>query len=320
LGKLVIIANQFFLTDFLLAQVSDDLDVEIIRHPSRQRGAHRSILKFVEAYAFSSSTRSWFFDSTYVQKLRAISEGDSVLIFGIENIKELKIVMRFVCAKRVSFFTWNPVLDYSQSPHFRRLHIKYLKKFPAKIYTFDSNDAREYGLILTNQVYRNVDDYFLNDGIQNIDLYFVGQDKGRLSVLMDLREKARRLGLNSHFHVVKDRRANYSIGDESLLFSCGIDYAENIRLIHRSKCLVDIVQKNQSGLTVRALEAIFFGKKLISNNTCIIDSKIYHPSRIFVLGCDDIERLAEFIDQPMVDVESDVLRLFDFIFWCRQFV
>lgn len=48
-----------------------------------------------------------------------------------------------------------------------------------------------------------------------------------------------------------------------------ISYQENLDNIRKSKCIVDVVQKGQIGLTLRPLESLFFKKKLLTNNKCI---------------------------------------------------
>lgn len=314
-----IIANQFFLSSFLLESVSQRNDVSVILHPRRRRGAHRSLLKLLEAYLGWRPGASLFFAKDYIDQLSAIGKEDHVLVFGIENIKELRIVKRFIKSPHISLFTWNPVLDYNQSAWVRRSHIRTLKGLGARIYTFDPDDASNYGLTLTNQVYRDVSEYLDGDMTPDLDIYFVGQDKGRWDELKHWMAVAHKAGLATCFHVVKDKQGHYSPQDLTQLSSGGLSYQDNIQMIRRSRCLLEIVQKNQSGLTVRSLEAAFFGKKLISNNLRMKHSVLYDPGRVFLIGHDDPNRLREFVESPFVAVAPDVLKNFDFSHWCRQF-
>lgn len=314
-----IVANQGFLTKFLISSISGRGDVNVIWHPSRRRGAHRSLIKLAEATFSRSTTSSLFFEKHYLEQLKNIGENESVLIFGVENIKELSIATRFIKSRKISIFTWNPVLDYNQAPWVRRLHIRALKKF-GKVYTFDPADAEKYGLALTHQVYRDVSEYLDEQRAPDIDVYFVGQDKGRLHSLMQWDRVIRQAGLSSHLHIVKDRNEKYSPQEAKYLKPTGLSYEDNIRMISRSRCLLEIVQKNQSGITVRSLEAAFFGKKLITNNLSMTSSPLYHPARVFLLGHDDPGQLKQFIDQPLPRVPGEQLRNYDFRYWHRQFM
>lgn len=316
---LYVIANQFFLTSFLLESVREADDVTVVLHPKRRRGAHRSLLKFVDAYLLRRSGVSLFFEREYIEKLSRIEIDDSVLIFGVENIKELLIVKRFVKSKKISLFTWNPVLDYNQSAFIRKCHVEMLKNIGWQIYTFDPGDAYDYDLKLTNQVYRDVREYLMDDVTPDIDVYFVGKDKGRFQKLKEWSLILRDAGLSTYFNVVKDKNGKYLEEDLKYLSSDGLAYEQNIDMIKRSKCLLEIVQNNQSGLTVRSLEAAFFGKKLITNNIHMKGSSLYNRSWVFLIGHDDPSGLKEFLESPVDRVASDVLLNFDFKHWCKQF-
>ena len=59
-------------------------------------------------------------------------------------------------------------------------------------------------------------------------------------------------------------------------------YYEYLKQIENSRIICEVVQKGQSGLTVRALEALFFEKKLITNNESIIEFDFYDSNNIFI--------------------------------------
>lgn len=318
---LYIIANTYFLTDFLMERVEDCDSIRVIRHPEKRRGLRWSVFKFCEAFFLGSQRRSLFYTDEYIHELSRISPSDSVLIFGVENVKELKIAMRFVRSRSVSLFTWNPVRDYNQSEWFRTRHIEALKRIGTRICTFDPVDSVGYGLELVPQVYRDVSAVACQDHVVDNDVFFVGQDKGRFPVLMRWYDILTNAGCTAYFRVVRDKRKTYLPQDDvSFLSPSGLSYPDTLKWIQRSRCLLDIAQENQSGLTVRALEAFFFRKKLITNNQAIVDSDLYDPSRVFVIGRDDPARIAEFLAGAAVPVSGAVLRKHDFRHWCRQFL
>ena len=109
----------------------------------------------------------------------------SVLIFGIENIKDLRILRKYLRTRRIALFTWNPVIDYQQNHQVRQLHIQQLKGLGFHIFTFDPDDAQRYGLTLTQQVYRSVES-FRQEVPAEWDIYFLGQDKNRFDTLRAL--------------------------------------------------------------------------------------------------------------------------------------
>ena len=54
-----------------------------------------------------------------------------------------------------------------------------------------------------------------------------------------------------------------------------LPYEENINRTLNANIIIDITKENQSGWTLRILEALFFNKKLITNNINILGSEIY---------------------------------------------
>lgn len=126
-------------------------------------------------------------------------------------------------------------------------------------------------------------------------------------------------GLTTHFHIIRDNRASYSMQDLPHLSTKGLSYEDNIKMIRRSHCLLELLQKNQSGLSMRSLEAAFFGKKLITDNLRMAESELYSPARAFLIGRDDPERLRDFVLSPCPTVSQAVLDRHDFRYWCEQF-
>lgn len=87
----------------------------------------------------------------------------------------------------------------------------------------------------------------------------------------------------------------------------------------RARCLLEITQANQSGLTVRCLEALFFDKKLITNNTSVRKLPFYNPARFFVLEQDDPATIAAFLAAPLPALPPGALDPYDFSHWVKQF-
>ncbi|MED9520050.1 lipopolysaccharide biosynthesis protein, partial [Escherichia marmotae] len=108
--------------------------------------------------------------------------------------------------------------------------------------------------------------------------FFLGRDKGRLQIINELADRLTTLGCKVDFNVVKDKTSSLN---SKYLLEKQIPYEENIRKTLNANIIVDITKENQSGWTLRILEALFFNKKLITNNTNILGSEIYSESRFF---------------------------------------
>ena len=313
-----IIANPFTLTEFLLDSLPADQRARVQTHPKRIKGVAYSLLKAADAWLPFRLPGFRPFPQPYLQALQAIPENAAVLIFGIENIKDLRILRKYLRTRRVAVFTWNPVIDYQQNHRVRQMHIRQLKALGFGVYTFDPEDARQYGLTLTQQVYRQVEAH-RRDVPADWDIYFLGQDKNRFDTLRALGEQWQAAGLRTRLQMVPEPGRSYPATPAVELLARSIDYEANIDAINRSRCLLEITQANQSGLTVRCLEALFFGKKLITSNPAVRDLPCYDPARFFIVGQDDAQGVRAFLDAPLPALQPDLLLPHDFAHWVQQF-
>lgn len=127
------------------------------------------------------------------------------------------------------------------------------------------------------------------------------------------------LGLRTCIRMVPEPGRSYPATPGVEVLPRSIGYTDNIDTINQARCLLEITQANQSGLTVRCLEALFFHKKLITNNTSVCALPFYSPERFFVLGKDDNARLPAFLNAPLPALPPGALAPYDFAHWVRQF-
>lgn len=316
-----IVANtNYFLTDFVLERLKGCETVQVVSHEQPSRGWLGTVKKSMESVLPSRGEVSWIFPRTYMAQLQAIRPEDAVLMFGVENIKELRIIFKHVRAQRRTVFLWNPVRD-NQQQHPSRLarRVRALNRLNAVIATFDPGDAQAYDFQLVEQVYRDASPWIKPQEVQDIDLYFVGQDKGRLPELQRLRDVALCTGLTVHFHITPDKRKSYTTAERSLLSEKPLTYSENLQLVNRSRCLVEVVQANQSGQTIRSLEAAFFDRKLLTNRQQAVREALYAADRVLTDAMPSSDALRRFVRAEHRPVDRDMLRRHDVLYWIRQF-
>ena len=65
-----------------------------------------------------------------------------------------------------------------------------------------------------------------------------------------------------------------------------LSYPDYLKKAASSSIILEIMRPGHAGLSLRPLEALFFRKKLITDNPAIRNSEVYHPDNIFILGED----------------------------------
>lgn len=170
-----------------------------------------------------------------------------------------------------------------------------------RIWTYDSHDSEKYGIrLFETNAYYNSFVKPLND--IKYDILFVGRDKGRGEYLLSLEKKMRAMGLKTKFIIT----ANGRLSHRKSYYQEEISYSEIIDLIIQSRSILNIALEGQKGMTIRDLESIFFGVKLVTTNKNVINMDFYQPENVFILEGFKIEGLPAFLEKKTVDVPAEI--------------
>lgn len=153
----------------------------------------------------------------------------------------------------------------------------------AEYWSFDYDDCKKYGFRYNPQFYSRSPRYIVSEPIW--DVFFVGQDKGRLQQLLDIEARLQDFGLTTKFCIV-GYNSDY------------LSYREVVDNISRSKAILDVQASWQEGMTLRPLEALFYKKKLITNSQSFAASDIYDSTNTFILDRDSWGQIHDFIQAP----------------------
>lgn len=93
------------------------------------------------------------------------------------------------------------------------------------------------------------------------------------------------------------------------------DYGDYLKTVETSYALVDLVTDEHDGLSYRFFEAMFYKKKLITNNRHVKNYDFYNPKNIFVTDFSDFENLREWLDGDFEEIPNEVLIKYSFQNW-----
>lgn len=226
-----------------------------------------------------------------------IRECDVVVLFdgGVDDVNMLaRFIKKNNSCLRLIFWYWNPIKP-GDTVHGN--------SYIDEIWTYSRFDAEQYDLKLNSQFYRKME---ITKGKSfNADMVFVGANKGRRGILEQLRGCAEAQGLNCNFMIVGTKK-DY------------VNYVDYLSMLTGSKCIVDIVPNQSCGLTLRPLEALFYEKKLITNYEDIVNYDFYDKENIFILGKDDIGKLAEFVNGRYKKIDKKIVDFYSYENWLRR--
>ena len=97
-----------------------------------------------------------------------------------------------------------------------------------------------------------------------------------------------------------------------------IEFDENINHINNADILVDVVNPIHNGLSFRTFEALYYEKKLITNNKTVKDYDFYHPNNILIWNGQNLSELADFLTRPFITVNTEIREKYSFNNWIKN--
>ena len=192
-------------------------------------------------------------------------------------------------------------------------------------FSFDILDCKKHGFNYKDTFYCfDKEKEFKNEvSTQNNDVFYIGLDKGRYDYINAIRKRLEYYGLNCDITIVKDRWTSVSFNEilkrKRREYGTAISYDRVLHRIQNSKALLDINQLNQSGVSQRPLEALFYNKKLITNNRYIKKMDFYNKNNIYIIENESLYGIKDFMNLPYISISNEVKEKYTFEGWVSQF-
>jgi hypothetical protein len=222
-----------------------------------------------------------------IKKMNVRKINRNVLFFAIDNPMDIYDAILYekinINNSKITVWLWNPVKNNLNF----KIHNLFLNLINAKIMTFDPLDSAKYSYELANQICNEKVVYSSCNqvnGFKPKSVFFVGVDKGRFEYLCCLKVFFESHKLESDFQLVADQTTKKI---EHQFYVEPINYAQYLDKLYSCEYVLDLCQNDQSGLTVRVVEAIFLNKKIITNNASILELDIYNSNNIYILGSEN---------------------------------
>ena len=260
---------------------------------------------FVGHFPMNGKVVEWLTGRNGFKWLTTLKEGDRLLFHDIYSLRTLRAVAYLTPTTVKRFLYISNTLIYCYPPQRISKIIEKIKKMGYQIVTFDQKDALNYDIKYAPQFYRFPDRATTTE--IKYDFFFCGLNKGRGEIIGNLEKQLSGKGFRCKFIVPQ------------LSGKGKICYNNYLEYIQECRCVVDITQENQAGLTRRPIEALFFNKKLVTNNKEIIEFDFYRKSNIFVLGIDNINDIDHFMKMKLEIIPDDIKRKYDVNTWLENF-
>ncbi len=156
-------------------------------------------------------------------------------------------------------------------------------EFWDNILTFDRQDAEKYGFSFAGYHYYSKPIIPIPEK-SLYDVYYVGSFKGgRTRLINETFKHLSANGICCHYDILSDnlkKTEQTAVGIN--VFRKSLPYSEVLKQATASTCILEIIQENQHGPSLRYFEAVVFNKKLLTNNPYVVDFPYYNPEYIKV--------------------------------------
>ncbi len=213
----------------------------------------------------------------------------------------------------VYLFCWNKI---------DKVHCNYKNfQFKDHIYSTDPRDCKTYGFKYNHIFYPKVG---RQPAGERNRLFFVGTGKGREEYLSAIGSLMKSSGAICDIRILKGKKNKTDLSESNLtIIERPMGYSEYLKEMKKSGILLEIIQEGQSAITMRTLEAVFFSKKLITNNPDIVKYDFYCENNIFLLPRDissvTCEDIREFLGKPFLPYPEEVIEAHSYEHWKKGF-
>lgn len=252
--------------------------------------------RILQLMGFSSCNRM---DRNWIEQIKA---SEIVILFDTlkdyaTEAEQIERICPLSC--RLIFYAWNPIA-YSNS--FEKLSARWEK------YTFSRKDSLKYGIEYKGPFY--FCEPIAGEGQIKRDGLFIGLEKGRKNVLDAINQLYVLAGFSADIQIVDNIKALYRRE-----YSFYKSYNVVCKLIRGSRSVIEVMQPGQDGVSLRTLEALFYQKKLVTNNVSIVENDFYNPKNVFIYGKDNPSGFRDFLLSPYQEIDCETVNQYKFDNW-----
>ena len=182
--------------------------------------------------------------------------------------------------------------------------------------TFDPVDAKTFGWTYRPLFGRNISGNKDIVAPMQFDWCFIGTiHSDRHRVIHRLRQRCGQLSKNFVFGYFQSpvmlfmrRLLDWTLwlAPKDTLTTKPMSAADVAQVVECSRAVLDVEHPRQRGFTMRTIETLLAGKKLVTTNKHTLDSDLYGPSRVCVIDRASPEIPVEFLDQPYLPVPESL--------------
>lgn len=209
------------------------------------------------------------------------------------------------------------LISYQHDGMYRSQRLFDIINYFDKIFTFDPQDMNDYQFLpLTNC-------WFPDENKKNIshfhsDIFYVGVGvPERIEKIKSLQNYSTKNNIKLDVLLTVPPHVTPEQNNGVRTSHTGISYEDNLAQLQSSKTILDMKLPYHNGLSFRFFEALYYEKKIITNNFNVRHYDFYHPDNVFMTDFKDFSGLKEFLEKPYHKVDPKLVDKYSVENWLR---
>lgn len=161
------------------------------------------------------------------------------------------------------------------------LNIDEAKKVTDIIYSYNPKDVRDYNLKYLPICYSKNTNIKIDYTDTEYDIVFIGAARNRMTQIENMYYLLKKKHLKVFFYIVDPKGAESSLED-FIVSNKILSMKEYLTYTLKSKCILELVDPDTEGSTLRFWDAVMYNRYLITNNKDIRNSPFYKTGNIFL--------------------------------------
>ncbi len=187
-----------------------------------------------------------------------------------------------------------------------------------KIYSFDSEDIKNYPYLIKSNNYIYKDKQPLKEKFSTKAFVTLSKDKVRNKTVSKIADQFDKKGYRGRYEFIIVDKKSKSLNKNLIFTNKTIPSEEVLSKIENTEIMIDIVRKNQTGLSFRVFESLAYQKKLIITNPSIKNYAFYNPNNILVIDKDNPTIPASFLESKYEPLEQSIYNQFTLKTWVKK--
>lgn len=275
---------------FLNGEENGDYSFNVVPVASRMKGLCRFLYKFLSSRKvfrlLPCLPRKWLCRFLIDKKTFAQIKNQDNVCFIVHGYTDLTphycdyLKRAFPKSKRVIVFE-DKIKHYCDN--YQSFDIKKVQDSFDCALTYNSLDSKKYGMATYPPI---IPKFPLLDPFHDskeIDVFFVGRDKGRLSRIIEVYDVLRTNNLSCEFHLIGVKKKKRIIREGVFYHNKPIPYSFVLDKIRNAKAILNVMQEGAEGITLRDLEAVSLNKLLITNCKDIANYGFYSKEKVIYI-------------------------------------